>query len=59
VQCEDQLLDVTISLSTALKRLRKQDGVRILWADAVCINQADIAEKNRQVSAHEPHLRAA
>jgi hypothetical protein len=49
VHCEGQLLHVTISLFTALRRLRKQDGARVLWADAVCINQADVAEKNRQV----------
>lgn len=49
VHCEGQLIHVTISLFTAFKRLRKRDAVRILWADAVCINQADIAEKNRQV----------
>lgn len=49
VHCEGQLLHVTVGLFTALMRLRKQDVVRVLWADAMCINQGDIDEKNRQV----------
>ena len=49
VHCDGALLHVTNSLYTALKRLRKEDGVRVLWADAVCINQTDTEEKNRQV----------
>jgi hypothetical protein len=49
VYCEGKLLVVTNSLYTALKRLRKEDAVRVLWADAVCINQEDIPEKNKQV----------
>ncbi len=49
VHCEGKLLHVTNSLYTALKRLRKEDAVRVLWADAACINQGDIPEKNKQV----------
>lgn len=49
VFCEGKLLRITNSLYTGLKQLRKKDGTRALWADAVCINQADIAEKNTQV----------
>ncbi|KAK4118543.1 hypothetical protein N657DRAFT_659552 [Parathielavia appendiculata] len=49
VYCEDELLLVTSSLYTALRRLRRRDAVRVLWVDATCINQRDIPEKNRQV----------
>ncbi|KAK4099596.1 HET-domain-containing protein [Parathielavia hyrcaniae] len=49
VFCEDGLLLVTNNLYTALRHLRREDAVRVLWADAVCINQRDIPEKNRQV----------
>ncbi|KAK5715791.1 hypothetical protein LTR17_016622 [Elasticomyces elasticus] len=41
---------VTRSLHGALRRLRLAHRTRVVWADAICINQADIAEKNVQVS---------
>lgn len=49
VHCEDKTLQVTPSLFTALRRLRLPDRPRTLWADAVCINQADFGEKGAQV----------
>lgn len=46
-----RLRSVTTNLESALRRLRRQDGEqRILWVDALCINQDDIAERNQQVS---------
>ncbi|KAL2176407.1 heterokaryon incompatibility, partial [Thermothelomyces heterothallicus CBS 202.75] len=47
--CEGKPLRVTVSLYTGLKRLRRQDIIRVLWADAVCINQKDTLEKNAQL----------
>ncbi|KAI3401955.1 hypothetical protein diail_6515 [Diaporthe ilicicola] len=38
------------NLENALKRLRNPDRRRYIWADAVCINQADVAERGQQVS---------
>jgi hypothetical protein len=35
-----------------LFRLRLEDRKRLIWADSVCINQADDEEKNWQVSAY-------
>lgn len=49
VYCESKSLQITVSLFAAFKRLRLPDATRVLWADAVCINQADIAEKKEQV----------
>ncbi len=43
-------LMITDNLASALRRLRLSDKSRILWADAVCINQSDDAEKGRQVA---------
>lgn len=43
-------LMVTQSLFFALKRFRLENQVRYLWADAICINQSDNAEKAKQVS---------
>lgn len=43
-------LMITDNLASALRRLRLSDKSRIFWADAVCINQSDDAEKGRQVA---------
>jgi hypothetical protein len=37
------------NLAFALRSLRYSDKVRILWIDAICINQQDIEERNEQV----------
>lgn len=40
---------VTVNLEMALRYLRLEDQERILWIDALCINQRYILEKNHQV----------
>ena len=42
-------LTVTPNLYAALVRLRYEDRDRLLWIDQICINQADIQERNVQV----------
>jgi len=42
-------ISITSSLHSALSRLRLASERRTLWADALCINQEDIAEKERQI----------
>ncbi|KAF5660278.1 heterokaryon incompatibility protein (het-6OR allele) [Fusarium heterosporum] len=37
------------NLFSALKSLRKTDGPRTIWIDAICINQKDEWERNHQV----------
>lgn len=37
------------SLASALRYLRYPDATRVLWIDAMCINQEDIEERNEQV----------
>ncbi|KAI0966065.1 heterokaryon incompatibility protein-domain-containing protein [Xylaria arbuscula] len=49
VTCNDASVYITNSLFTGLLHFRHADRPRILWADAVCINQADLAEKSAQV----------
>lgn len=49
VICDSQRFSVTTNLFDALQTFRHSDQVRILWADAICINQNDAEEKNHQV----------
>jgi len=42
-------LRITRNLYLALKALRYADRNRIIWADAICINQSDNDEKSHQV----------
>jgi ankyrin repeat protein len=50
VQCCGMRLLVTPNLKAALKRIRLKDGARLLWIDAICINQEDNLERNQQVA---------
>lgn len=49
ITVEDQEVEVTVNLHTALRNLRHDDRERILWVDALCINQQDVAERNSQI----------
>ncbi|KAL6411200.1 hypothetical protein AUP68_04900 [Ilyonectria robusta] len=48
--CDGSPLPLTRSVEAALRRMRHATLPRRLWADQVCINQDDIAERSRQVS---------
>ena len=39
----------TKNLEAALRALRRRDAERLLWIDAICINQASVEERNREV----------
>jgi hypothetical protein len=41
---------VTRNLYEALKHLVLEDAVRVVWVDAICINQNDLHERSHQVS---------
>lgn len=43
------IVDVTFNLYSALCRLRLEDETRVLWIDALCINQTDLDERSQQV----------
>ncbi|KAJ8518211.1 hypothetical protein ONZ45_g4685 [Pleurotus djamor] len=48
--CNGRLMKITYNLWMALKAIRaKAPSVR-LWVDAICINQEDVPEKNKQVA---------
>jgi hypothetical protein len=40
---------VTPNLEHALRALRRKDAQRLLWIDAICIDQRSLAERNAQV----------
>ena len=42
-------IPVTENLAKALPYLRKEDEPRVLWIDAICVNQQDLAERGHQV----------
>ncbi|CZR62612.1 uncharacterized protein PAC_12509 [Phialocephala subalpina] len=41
--------EVTENLESALRHLRPKKNSRILWVDALCINQKDLSERSSQV----------
>lgn len=47
--CNGERLAITTNLYSALSHLRNDNKLRVLWVDAICINQADIDERNQQV----------
>ncbi|KAI4606049.1 hypothetical protein J4E83_010316 [Alternaria metachromatica] len=49
VQCNGQRVPITVSLADALRTFRHASEPRVLWADALCINQEDKSEKGHQV----------
>ncbi len=44
-----QPVPVTVNLHAALSHLRHEDRDRVLWIDALCIDQTNVAEKEQQV----------
>ncbi|KAK2760563.1 hypothetical protein CKAH01_05249 [Colletotrichum kahawae] len=49
VNRQESFFTITESLSDALRCFRLKDRPRIIWADAVCINQQDNREKSSQI----------
>jgi hypothetical protein len=48
VLCNGRPFNITISLDAVFKRVRCPDRSRILWADAVCINQSHDGERSHR-----------
>jgi hypothetical protein len=49
VQCDGLQVSITVSLADALRNFRHPSEPRLLWADALCINQKDDQEEGHQV----------
>jgi hypothetical protein len=50
VSLDDGVIRITASLDGALRRLRLPDAKRTLWADSICIDQANRKEQGNQVA---------
>ncbi|KAK8183560.1 heterokaryon incompatibility protein-domain-containing protein, partial [Phyllosticta capitalensis] len=50
MSCNGVEMRITKSLHDALCNARKEGETLTIWADAVCINQKDVAEKSVQVA---------
>src|SRR5689334_5232946 len=49
ISIEGTKCSITANLTDALMHIRKPDKDRVLWADAICINQNDLQERGYQV----------
>ncbi|KAF7555978.1 hypothetical protein G7046_g6420 [Stylonectria norvegica] len=59
ITCDGKLIQITRNLSRALQRLRHETDDRVLWIDAVSINQGDIVERGLQVQLMSDIYRTA
>ncbi|PPJ56649.1 hypothetical protein CBER1_01838 [Cercospora berteroae] len=48
--CNDRQLNVTKSCELAIKALRHSSEPKMIWIDAVCIDQSNMVDKSRQVA---------
>lgn len=49
ITVDDIPLEVPVSAERAIRRMRFRDQDRVLWIDAICVNQADTSERKYQV----------
>lgn len=50
ISLDNESFNATVNLAIALQHLRRADQQRVIWIDALCINQKDILERNAQVT---------
>ncbi|KAL8717803.1 MAG: hypothetical protein Q9225_004989 [Loekoesia sp. 1 TL-2023] len=49
IECNGCIVSVGVNLASALTHLRHESESRLLWVDAICINQEDTRERSLQV----------
>jgi hypothetical protein len=50
ITCDSQPLEITENLHWALYRVRDPQVAKFVWADAICIDQLNVLERNSQVA---------
>lgn len=50
ISLDGKPFEITANLHWALQRTRDEHEVRLVWADAICINQPDLQERSQQVA---------
>ncbi|KAF2234029.1 hypothetical protein EV356DRAFT_577170 [Viridothelium virens] len=50
IMCDGRRLDITLNLKIALRQLRLARSARMLWIDAISINQDNLKEREDQVT---------
>lgn len=50
ISCGTLTIEVTLNLALALEAFRHPSKARVLWVDAICIDQGNVTEKASQVS---------
>ncbi|KAM6506424.1 hypothetical protein FSOLCH5_013405 [Fusarium solani] len=59
ILCNERTVKVSRNLYSALLRLRLPSRPRLIWVDAICINQANLQERSHQVSIMRDVYRSA
>lgn len=49
IKVDGHVIPARLNLEKSLRRIRNESQGRVLWVDAVCINQVDVEERSRQV----------
>ncbi|KAM6511880.1 hypothetical protein FALCPG4_016871 [Fusarium falciforme] len=51
IECNGVEMAIGVNLHLALRRIRRPDSTRVVWADAICIDQSNPVERSQQVAA--------
>lgn len=49
IRLDGHIFRIGVNLESALRHLRYENAQRILWIDAVCVNQEDLTERSQQI----------
>jgi hypothetical protein len=50
IRLDGHIFRVGVNLESALRHLRYESTQRVLWVDAVCVNQENLVERSQQIT---------